>query len=101
MEKIGQEIFEEYSLPEKVKIALDEVDQIFGNSDGIVKELGEAKLQIKKLQKELSRCGNVKNHRLSNINTSLSEKRNNIRRKIAELRDRIEELNLIHEGKNS
>lgn len=101
MEKLGEEIFEENALPQNVKTALDEIDQIFGKSEGIVTELGEVRIQLKHLRRELAKCKNVKNHRLVSVNAKINEKRNEIRRRIAVLMDREEELKIEHEGKNS
>lgn len=100
MEKLGEELFDEYTMPKEVKSAMEGVDQIFGKSKGVVSELGDLNLKIAELKKRLRKCKNAKNHRLTLVNEQMNEKRNNLRRQIASLNDQIEDLKLQMEGKH-
>ena len=94
MASVEDLMFEE-NLPVSAIAAIDQVKQIFGEKTGIVTEASEISDKIRSLQFQLKKHKNITRGTVearNRVNLQRSEKRKEIRRKIAELEEQMETL---------
>lgn len=89
----ASELYFEQTLPIDAKNALDEVKQLFGESEGSVTEGAELAMEKKRLQNMLTKYRNVRSGpKKDEINLSRHNKRMEIRSKLADIEDRLENI---------
>ncbi len=87
------EMYFEQTLPKEAKSALEEVKQVFGESEGAVTEGAELAREKKRLQNLLSKYRNIRaGPKKDEINLARHQKRMEIRSKLAEVEDRLENI---------
>lgn len=89
----ANEIYFELGLPTEAKTAIHELKQVFGEEKGYINEATELATERSHLNRMLSVYRNIKHGpKKDEINLQRHQKRMEIRRKIAEIDDRLEEL---------